>query len=476
LITGTDYAPFGLSYTAVGSIKADGKGMIISGEEDYNDQNPQISPGANVSLTGTYQIGADGRGQMTLQTGNGHLGVNGTQTLSFTMVSPQHALVTEFDGGGTSSGTLDLQTPADFSLGSISGGYAFTFSGFEAFQQGTEPPPLNFGGVVTAAGDGTITTGIEDVNDLDSAVGVIQSMPITGTYNDAGAGFPDSFGRGESTPFQTASCPPSPFPCDATFVYYIVDKNTLHFIENDGNGVTAGSMFAQGPGPFSLSGPYAFTAAGRGSGAPANPLVLGGLLNSNGSGNITSILDVNNAGTQTYGASPSGSYTIAANGRGTLTLQSTGGVSQFAVYLTLNQGVKMLELDKGLTSSGTTYAQSGGISGASFRGNYAASVQAVTAKDEEDLVGQAIPDGISSLGGTVDFNQFTIAGGTPSFTETPSATLSGGFTPSSNGRFTGAATTLTGFFYVLNDSTVLFLGADKNGALATGVLQSQVLQ
>src|SRR5208283_4157569 len=106
-------------------ITADGLGNISAGEEDFVDSlAPHLA-----TLTGTYTIGTDGRGKMTLTTTDTGIGVNGVQTLSFTVVTPQRALVIEFDSFATSNGSLDLQTPSNFSLASISGGYAFAFSG-----------------------------------------------------------------------------------------------------------------------------------------------------------------------------------------------------------------------------------------------------------------------------------------------------------------------------------------------------------
>src|SRR5262249_2604927 len=145
---------------AAGSITADGFGNITTGEEDFYDPTTQQS---QVDLTGSYSIGPDGRGAMTL-TPNGTIGVcnpNCLQTLTFVVASPQHALIIAFDTSATSSGSLDLQNSSNFSLGSISGGYSFIFSGINLKTSAA----MAAGGVLTADGKGNFTSVTEDVND-----------------------------------------------------------------------------------------------------------------------------------------------------------------------------------------------------------------------------------------------------------------------------------------------------------------------
>ena len=463
---------------AAGSITADGLGDITAGEEDFYDA---ISQQPQVSLTGTYSIGPDGRGTMTL-TPNGTFGFcnpNCSQTLSFVVVTPQHALIIAFDGSATSSGSLDLQNSSNFSLSSISGGYSFIFSGIDL----TTTAAMAVGGVLIADGQGNFTSVTEDVNDGGT---VTANVSATGMYNCTGA--PDSFGRGTAAfgPCATAT---------TTFVYYIVSSGTLRFIETDATGFTAGSAFAQGTGPFSiasLSGAFAFTLAGKtGSPPQQQPLVAGGLFASDGKGNITSgNVDVNNAGSVTNGT-PSGKYSLASNGRGTLTFSKTGGLSQFGVYLTSNPSnpILLLELDSGLTTSGAALAQASGVSASTFSGDYGVLFDAAIAGQpgEEDLAGQVFSDGISALGGNADLNQFVLCPSPPPSgcssgnTQTPDTAFAGAFTAGSNGRFTGSLSTvptgnLNEIFYVASNSTVLFIETDASGSgsgPATGVLQLQ---
>jgi hypothetical protein len=398
---------------------------------------------------------------------------NCVQTLSLATVSAQRTLITEFDTSATSSGSLDLQTASAFSLGSVSGGYSFIFSGLDTSNFPTTLP-LNFGGVLTADATGNFTSVTEDLNDGGT---VTQNVSTSGAYNSNGP--PDSFGRG------TANIGSS------TFVYYIVNSEILRFLESDLNALTAGSLFAQGSGSLSaasLSGSFAFTLTGKNSASGA--LATGGLFASDGSGNLTSAsVDVNNAGSATSGTS-TGAYTVASNGRGSLTFTTaTAGVSFLGLYLTPalpgltsgQMGVLLLDLDSGLTASGTALAQTSGISAATFKGNYSGNFQGAIKNGEQDVVGQVVSDGASSLTGTVDVNQFVIAGTEATSTLTPDDALTGGFMANSNGRFTGtldgnATGTLNEIFYVVNSSTALFIETDAIAATsgpATGLLQLQ---
>src|ERR1700733_3282074 len=93
------------AYGIVGVLDADGNGNITGGEQLYSDQ-----PYSKLdSITGTYSIGNDGRGTITVDTGDSHIGVNGVETFSVALLSGVHGLMAQFDTSATSSGALDLQ-------------------------------------------------------------------------------------------------------------------------------------------------------------------------------------------------------------------------------------------------------------------------------------------------------------------------------------------------------------------------------
>jgi hypothetical protein len=299
-------------------------------------------------------------------------------------------------------------------------------------------------------------------------------VPTSGTYQS-----PDSFGRGLAAGLNSATSSNG----SSTFVYYIVNSGIVRFLESDLYGLTVGSLYAQGSGSLStssVSGSFAFAMAGKNSTGGA--LATGGLFTSDGNGNITSAsVDVNNAGSVKSGT-PTGSYSVGTNGRGSLTFASaTGGVSQLGVYLTPSlpglgsgeMGALLLDLDSGLNSSGAALAQTSSISASKFSGNYSGNFQGAITNGEQDVVGQVFSDGVSSLTGNADVNQFVIfTNGEITTTQTPDQALTGSFAAASDGRFTG---TLNEIFYVVS-STVLFIETDTVVATAgpaVGLLQLQ---
>ena len=180
-------------------------GNVVAGEQDYND-------GYAVSQTDTIAAGTaalvvdptTGQGTLTLTTTDANVGVAGVETLGVQFVNTNHALIVQFDGSATSSGSLDLQT----STNTPGGNYAFTFSGVD-----TSYNSVVYGGVYSVS-SGAIT-GVFDENDA----GVVTlNTAFTGT-----ATTPDSFGRGTVTGT----------PLATTLAYYVVGPEAIRFIDID---------------------------------------------------------------------------------------------------------------------------------------------------------------------------------------------------------------------------------------------------
>jgi hypothetical protein len=465
-ISGQNGNPF---LAVLGSIIADGQGGI-TGEEDAA---PPCGP-VTVPVTGTYTLGSDGRGIMTIDTGNNCFGAAGTQTLSFAIAggpgSPApRALVSEFDNG-VGSGSLDLQDTTDIAkgLGSISGSYAFVFDGFDInnTNANTGIGTTDAGGTIAVSGSSM--TFAQDVN--DQGTGTVTKPSQTLTF-----GAPDNFGRGTATSATGIS-----------YVFYVVDAGHIKFLENDGtNFVEIGSAYSQGT---LTPGNFVFTVAGvdgtlnnsTGSGLVA----AGGAFTASASALSNGIIDVNDSGTAPIlGTAFTGSITAPTNGRGTLTLTSTlVGISQFAYYPTAKNGLLLMELDTGFAAIGVALPQPASITTPNFNGNYATNFTNATAGlgyQEEDSVGLVVADGVGAFTGAVDL--FNTAGnlslGDP---------LTGAFVAAANpgqGRFTGtlsimlsASTTQTQkeIFYMADPNTVLFIQADQQ-AQTSGIMLKQNL-
>jgi hypothetical protein len=200
-------------------------------------------------------------------------------------------------------------------------------------------------------------------------------------------------------------------------------------------------------------------------------------------GNVTGTLDANLNGT--VSSSPvTGTVSVAANGRGGLTLAG-GAAQQFAVYPTAAHGILMLELDTQSSGVGVALPQTTGASATAslFSGNYTSAFQTLGEINPagggvgswNDYLGVINADGISNLTGTMALDQFDESSRAYG-TQTPNATLTGTFSAGTSGRFTGSITvpplaTSQRVFYVLDGSKVLSLGLDSGPS--TGILQLQ---
>jgi hypothetical protein len=216
-------------YALAGVVTVNASGTVVGGEQDYNDANSanggvtSSEPGGDKITGGTLTVSdSTGEGTLTLITGNAALGVSGTETLSVQFVNAKHALIMQFDGSATSSGSLDLQTLPS----TLSGGYAFTISGVDSSYL-----PSAAGGVFSVSG--SAVSGVIDQNDAGS---VTTGVAFGGTLSAA-----DAFGRGTLTITGGGNL----------INYYIVGPEVIRLIDVDTDRSSVGSAFGQGAGSFS---------------------------------------------------------------------------------------------------------------------------------------------------------------------------------------------------------------------------------
>ena len=160
-------------YALAGSVVIDPTGNVVAGEQDYNDGLGFTSPEpSGDSITGGIVAGHTGSRQrtMTLNTNNTSIGVAGVETLALQFVNSDHAMIVQFDGTATSTGSLDLQTLPS----TLSGGYAFTLTGTDPFFL-----PVAYGGVFSIS-DGNLQNGVVDTNDAGT---VTTAAALTGTIS-----------------------------------------------------------------------------------------------------------------------------------------------------------------------------------------------------------------------------------------------------------------------------------------------------
>jgi hypothetical protein len=430
-------------FAIAGSFQADGNGNLTAGVLDLNSGgNGGIR--SSVPFTGTYTVRGNGQGTATLVTSLQNF------NFDFVVISSQRALLIRFDGNATASGSIDLQSAAAFSTSALGGGFVFNLVGVDAGGN-----TFSTIGALANDGAGNITSGVQDLDDNGTPT---QNLGLTGTYSAPAGGT----GRGSMTLNSAIGT--------LNFVFYVVDGNRLKLVELDGSPTFAGDLLRQQAtaSNASLSGPFAFTLLGFTS--AGNSFALGGTLSADGAGNISSGLeDVNNNGAGTTNIPFTGTYSIAANGRGTAFLNNASGPANFVIYPTLGGGVQMMSVDSALTSFGFALAQQGAaFSNASVQGNYGLNLIGFGSLGEVDANGQFAANGAGTLNGALDANN---TGSTA-----PGLTLTGTYAVSSNGR--GTAVLHSSFatqslsIYVVSSSRVLFIETD-NGVVSVGDFEHQ---
>ena len=481
-------------YALAGAVTVDPSGNGLAdtngnaGEQDYND-------GVVVSQTDTIAAGTaalvvdptTGQGTLTLTTTDTNVGVAGVETLGVQFVNTNHALIVQFDGSATSSGSLDLQTGATTAP---SGGYAFALSGVD-----TGYNPEVSGGVFTITG--TTLSGDFDIND-NGTVGA--GNALNGTLSA-----PDSYGRGTITGI--------PAVIATTLSYYIVGPEVLRIIDVDPitiGDANIGSAFGQGTSAGSFGnasvGPSVFGI--QSNSYEADSYAAAGMFTTTPSaGSFAGFGDDNEPfGLAVTSAAISGTYGASANGYGALSITAgLGDVFYLGMYMTdpaLNLldpnnlvgggGALIVELDT-LPGTGVLIPQTD-TAPADFTGNYAFGAQDFNSSAtfwEFDLVGQgSVTAGATNvLAGTANVSDpggfFNSA--TP---EETAAVVAATATPDGTnvGRFTipALAVTVTGgtevdlsaviyqasggqLFWLGEDATDVFLGPIEVQGSLTGI-------
>jgi hypothetical protein len=373
-------------YALAGSVTIDSTGSVVAGVQDYNDAIGCTSPepGGDTISGGTLTTNAAGQGTLTLITNNTSLGVNGTETLGVQFVNSNHALVIQFDGSATSSGSMDAQTL----LSTLSGGYAFTLSGVDPSYS-----PVARGGVFAVSGS-SLSHGVVDVNDSGT---VVTGTTFTGTLST-----PDLFGRGTITGTGMAD----------TIVYYIVDAEVIRIIDVDATDSAVGSAFAQGSSTFTNAslGKSIFSVRANIEGVEFG---VAGMFTIPAAGTFQGVADNDEQGVVWSGTTIEGNYSISEavsgvtyNGYGSLAVTSAlGDFTTLGVYLTdpslnLNDpnnttsgggGALVLALDPYFAGGTGVITPQTDTATTSFTGNYAFGAQDYYTGNpgwEFDFVGQ----------------------------------------------------------------------------------------
>ncbi len=303
----------------------DGNGNL-TGEMDVNDIGGVLQ---DVALSGTYSVAADGRGTATIAS------AYATQKFAFYIVNASDVKFVEIDSQPVVSGEVLTQAASPFNLGVLNGTYAFTVGGTDSNNN-----PATLGGVFTADGKGTISTGLLDSNDA----GVVSlGNPATGTYGV------NATGRGLLT-FTSPSL---------QLAFYAAANGTIELVDVDGKFGVAGMAKRQTGGPFapsSFAGNYAINLTGTNLSSGEED--ISGQLQADGAGNLNGVLDINNSGSLFQAVSlSSSSYAINADGRGSASINTGPGNFATQVYVIDRNTALFLDADTGRVLAGLAEKQ-----------------------------------------------------------------------------------------------------------------------
>jgi hypothetical protein len=432
-------------FGAVGRFTADGAGNLTNGELDINAVGSKTTA---QSFTGTYSIGADDRGVMNLNIG-GNPG-----TLAFVMMANGNAQFIKFDASGGSgtigSGTMEKADTTAFGTARIAGDYAFGAAGSD---NGNNRAAIE--GRFTSNGTGTLTNVAGDVN----AYGTTYSLNFTAANY---AVSDTATGRGTMQLAFTFGGTPDTL----NFVFYVVNSRKLFVMESDTvsnttplfNGVVVQQQIpAGGFSNASLNGNMVIYLTGLSTctNVPNVPKAGAGLLTANGSGAFSLTYDENYCRAPNGFTNAAGTYSVASNGRMTLTL---GGFSLVAYVVNLNQIFLYVSDPNVLFGFGEPQAAASFSNGA-LNGMYAGyttnpATFAVTVFSGEFSADGATPTG--NMTGTEDIGAPTGAVSRQAFKATYSVTPS-----PTNGRGTMTVSSGTG-----GNAVIYMISASKFVALS----------
>ena len=358
-------------------------------------------------------------------------------------------LITMVACGGSSSSTAQPSpNNVGYSNASLSGSYVFSLSGVG--QSGDVFAVL---GVFTADGNGSITSGQEDVNDLFS--GVLQQVAISGGTYSVGID-----GRGQAT-LNFANGAPS-----ATFNFVLLSTSKARVVELSNFELSSGVLEQQSTAPLGApNGPYVLRMDGTNNIQFGQPVSRVGLLTATGTA-ASGAFDENYNGTFTPTiAVPSTTFSSfsAASGRGVLQFvttqggaSSSGTVIDLVFYVVNSTRIEFLSVNQSEQLSGYADQQSGTFTTASVSNPYVYSISGTSAT------------GFITETGSFTLNSGTVSNGIEDLVDTgtysASVPFSGTYVADStnNGRFTGAFTTSS-----RTVNFVLWFSSAQNAVLMT---------
>ncbi len=333
----------------LGVVTADGNGNL-TGTADVNTTSGFL-PGQ--SFSGTYSLGADGRGSATISYTPAP-GLTVPLTLRLMLQSDSLAfLYTQDTYLGQTTGTLEKQAAVAYDKSVFTGPFVFLLRGLDV-TTGSTPPmtltaaPMAAAGILTGDGSGGLSGTAEEQ-------GATSTNSLTGTYTLWASGQGNitlNISGGGTSHFAFSMVSPQKF--------YLMTTDPVT-APNTNPALLIGTAEQQQNGPFALnllSGPFVFYDYGPNWAQLAR-------FESGGDGNLSNgLLDYRDWSGSSVSVSPyaglafTGSYTLASNGRGTISLTDANNSTASGVFYMISGSKFFLLFPVGKTAAaGEGFAQ-----------------------------------------------------------------------------------------------------------------------
>ena len=391
----------------------------------------------------------------------------GTVTGTPTSTALTNATVVATDSGGQQQhafAAFDVAVnPPTVNNAELNGQYAFLFQGFDG-------SPVNIVGSFTADGAGNLTGGVEDINDGNANVPV--SQPFVGTYEI----YSDNRGI-----FKLKT---SPGGADLGTFRFAVGSisggvaSKARFVEFDTHSTRGGGVIEkQDPTAFStakITGDYAFGVSSvirTASSAIANFGAAGRFTASAGA--ISSgTIDEDSDGTITSNAALTGTYSVAATSRGTMTLNVAGAANPVnLIFYVVSSDELLVQSSDGQQSIGFSSLFAGTIqrqTGAGTFSNASLNAPSVISLQGVNNGGNDVVLGVLSI---PTAGNFTFVGDENNLGALAALNETGTYSVTSNGRVTVTGTPRPMVFYLLAANQGFVVGTDTNAS--TGFFEPQ---
>jgi hypothetical protein len=464
-----------------GSFVADGAGNITVGSLDRATTTHGLF---NHLITGNFNVGADGRGTLTINTKQMAGPVSITFSFALNSTGTYGYLFESDDQTGSGdhvSGFLQAADPSKFNAASITGGYALGLLGGTPSSGSSRAFML---AAVSASGSDCGFASNGDSVFINYKSGTTTPTPLSFACGNGGLSTIDrATGRG-TVAFTLSS---GPFSSQTlNFAFYVVDANTLVFISTDPPGVNlpimSGTMVAQVPlaadGMFKLFDMACghgelgnqkgciFGISGQGS---SGSDVAAGRAVGTGPGVLTITTDENKAGVFNSETSAGWTVTVSPNGAGTLTPSPTSQSSP-AVFVLVGHDQAILGFSDESVSFGFLRGQTG-FAPPTPAGTYIVGTQFVANGSVPNMAGIITPTGTQdnngTFNGTLDAEQILLP--PPDPVQVSGAAITGNyvFDSPATGRGTGQSTTpgpANFILYNVSDFEVILLESDSTSS------------